>query len=419
MLDHMVRDSMDSFKSLWQERASQRRSKSDWATTEVLSKPNNGRNERKEVDEEVLTPGSIIKVAIGERVQSIPHVYVTISGNMRVPPGSGSAWQQKLCKVLVDVCSPDMSTKINPSAIKETPNHLSYLQLEVHGNHTFVGNALEWREIGFAVEIIGPQNELVKKYFAINLQVHAKRLRRSVRSGSIPREGYDFPDYEQHSCCGGCKSGCSPVAWAQVFGYYDRLGYSLDSKYSGSIYRDRLTKAPLRLTDEVERLVEDIRSQVHTTCVNGEGGTERRKMYLIAPWFRSRQGSRSRVVSYLPSRKKRLAVANGGRIERGGHSWIAAKGVYWLKKDYPVIFSIDMEGRGGHAVVATKYKEKTRRYRHCYQTKTGFLWGERTKEICSWRTAYDYEFYLHYGWGGSGNKWQQIGAKGAYVAYLA
>lgn len=312
-----------------------------------------------------------------------------------------------------------MSTKINPSAIKETPNHLSYLQLEVHGNHTFVGNALEWREIGFAVEIIGPQNELIKKYFAINLQVHAKRLRRSVRSGSIPREGYDFPDYEQHSCCGGCKSGCSPVAWAQVFGYYDRLGYSLDSKYSGYIYRDRLTKAPLWLTDEVERFVEDIRSQVHTTCANGEGGTLRTKMYLIAPWFRSRQGSRSRVVSYLPSRKKRLAVANGGRIERGSHSWIAAKGVYWLKKDYPVIFSIDMEGSGGHAVVATKYKEKTRRYRHCYQTKTGFWWGERTKEICSWRTAYDYEFYLHYGWGGSGNKWQQIGAKGAYVAYLA
>ena len=112
-------------------------------------------------------------------------------------------------------------------------------------------------------------------------------------------------------------------------------------------------------------------------------------------------------------------MANGGRIERGGHSWIAAKGVYWLKKDYPVIFSIDMEGSGGHAVVATKYKEKTRRYRHCYQMKTGFWWGERTKEICSWRTAYDYEFYLHYGWGGSENKWQQIGAKGAYVAYLA
>ena len=100
--------------------------------------------------------------------------------------------------------------------------------------------------------------------------------------------------------------------------------------------------------------MEDIRSRVHTTCVNGEGGTLRRKMHLIAPWFRSRQ-ARSRVVSYLPSRKKRLAVANGGRIERGGHSWIAAKGVYWLKKDYPVIFSIDMEGSGGHAVVATKY----------------------------------------------------------------
>lgn len=91
---------MDSFKSLWQERAAQRRSKSEWATTEVLSRPNNERNERKEVDEAVLTPGSIIKVAIGERVQSIPHVYVTISDNMRVPAGSRSAWLQKLSRCL-------------------------------------------------------------------------------------------------------------------------------------------------------------------------------------------------------------------------------------------------------------------------------------------------------------------------------
>ena len=149
-LDQMVRDSVDNFKRMWRERAAHRGSQTDWITTEVLTK--GGESFKREIDEKVLMPGSIVKVALGERVRSVS-VYITNGGNTRMRPKSRSEWRQKLCKVLVDVCLLNGSSKVNPSAIKETTNHLSYLQLEVHGNRTFVGNTLQWREIGFVIEM--------------------------------------------------------------------------------------------------------------------------------------------------------------------------------------------------------------------------------------------------------------------------
>ena len=414
-LDQMVREDVDIFKRLWRERAAERRAKSDWASTEVLSEV--GKLHHKEIDEEVLTPGSVLSVAIGEDVRSVD-VYITNADNSRMSSNKRSEWQQKLCKVLVDVCQQDGSTKVTPSAIKKTPNDLLYLQLRVHGNRTFVGNTLQWREIGFVIEIKGRRNEMIRKYFAINL--HSQRFRRSSCTssctGTVSSESSDFPDYNQHICCGGCYSGCSPVAWAQVFGYYDRLGASSSSPFSPWLYRDSSTKAPLRMTKGVETFVEDIRSQVQTFCDNGEGSTYTKNMHLIQPWFRTLQGYRARVVSYLERSKKRSA--GGTRVEYGSRSWIQSKGVEWLKRNYPVVFSFNTEGGGGHSAVATKYKEKVRRYRHCWNTQTGWFFSRRTKFVCAWKSDRDYEFYLRYGWGGSNNGWHTVSPFSAHVAYL-
>lgn len=409
-LDQMVNQSLKDFKQQWRQRSLQRRSRSDWATTDV--DPRGGGKKKTGINEEALFPGSVMKLALGERFRSVG-VYIRNIGNSRMHHSSRSEWQQRLCKVLVDVCKPEGSTKVNPIAIMETPNHLSYLKLEVRGNRTLVGNILEWREIGFVVEIKGRKNEVIKKHFAINLQ--SKRSRRSITTGSIPAE-YNFPDYDQHDCCG-CKSGCSPVAWAQVFGYFDRRARFVPDFFSPTIYGDKYTVAPLYLTYDVKRFVEDIRDEVETFCSNGEGATQRSKMHYIAPWFRARQGSRSRVATYVEKRKKRSTKSSGGFIQRGGSSWIASKAVYYLKYGYPVILSITLEG-GGHAVVATKYKQRSRSERQCDTTKTGWWWGERTKENCYWKTVYDNEFFLHYGWGGYSNKWQEVGVKGAYCAYI-
>ncbi len=406
----MVNGSRSRFKSQWQERAAHRRTESDWATTEVVLQGD--KKKKTEADEEALSPGSIMKLALGERFKSVD-LYIANSGDSRMRPSSRTAWQRKLCKVLVDVCLPDGSTKINPSAIKEAPNHLLYLKLEVNGNRTLIGNVLQWREIGFVVEIKGLKNEVIRKHFAINLR--SKRFQRSSSKRSTVAE-YDFPDYDQHICCGGCYSGCSPVAWAQVFGYYDRRARWSPDFYSPNIYGDNSKVAPLTMEDEVKPFVEDIRSQVQTFCKGDQGSTYTSKMRLIAPWFRARQGSNTWVASFLEKRKKRSSGPSS--VQRGSRSWIESKGASYIKNGYPVVFGFNTESKSGHSAVATKYKETTRRYRHCENKQTGWWWGRRTKTDCSWRTAYDYEFYLHYGWGGSNNKWQEVNPTDAHVAYI-
>ena len=50
-LEQLVREDVDIFKRLWKEGAAERRANSDWAS--------NWWETRKEIDEEVLTPGSL------------------------------------------------------------------------------------------------------------------------------------------------------------------------------------------------------------------------------------------------------------------------------------------------------------------------------------------------------------------------
>lgn len=416
----MVKESLDGFKRQWRAWAAQKLSKSDWATTDVISKGREKKN--KQTVAEVLSPGSMVELALGERFKSV-HIYVTDSGNTRMHPRSRSRWQQKLCEVLLDVCLPDGSTKVASSAIKEKPNHLSYLKLEVHANRTFVGNVLQWREIGFLVEINGRKNEVIKKHFTISL--HPNRIRRSswttMSEVSVPSE-QDFPDYDQFTCCQNCRSGSGPVAWAQVFGYYDRLATrpSFSSTFSPQLYGDNSTTAPLSMTNGVKSFVETIRPWLQTSCA---GITSSSDMQRIAPWFRTRQGLKSRVESYLESRKRR---SNGASISHGSKSWIESSSVPWLNKGFPVVFEIYTGSWSKHYAVATKYKQKSRQVRRCEYTRTGHGWGwgwwgwgwKKSREICWSEEEKQNEFYLHYGWGGYNNKWQRVTPYSTHVAHV-
>ena len=409
-LDHMVKASLNTFQGLWRKRAEERRTILDWATTDVFGRP------KKETDEEALSPGAVVKVALGERFRSV-NVYITSIGNRAFRPKSNSQrqkWQQKLCKVLVDVCQGG-SSKVNPLAVKKTPNHLSYLKLEIHGSLRFVQKVLEGREIGFVVRIKRQQQRAIIKHYAINL--HPKRFGRSPPPGSGNRKilgaDYNMPDYDQHKCCGNCLSGCSPVAWAQVFGYYDRCASWYNSIFSPRIYGDSNKIAPKTMTDEVKPFVEDIRKRVKTYCRNGEGLTKSSKMHLIEPWFRARQGAKARAVTYLRRRWFLDLFSFNSRIYKRSASSIISKGKWWLNKGYPVVFGFLTERKNGHAAVATKYRVRSRRYRHCVK-----LWFITIR--CTWKTANDCEFFLHYGWGPNHNRWLQLDSTilSAHVAYI-
>ena len=424
LLDQMVNQDLDGFKRQWRAWGAQKLSKSDWATTDVFSKGKE--KNKKQTIAEVLSSGSIVELALGERYKSV-HIYVTDSDNTPMPFKSRSRWQQKLCKVLLDVCLPDGSTNVVSSAIKEKPNHLSSLKLEVHANRTFVGNVLRWREIVFVVEINGRNNEVIKKHFAIDL--HPQRTRRSTRKTlfevSIPSE-QEIPDYDQFICCPtssqDCRSGSGAVAWAQVFGYYDRLAGSpsFNSTFSATLYGDSSKKAPLSMTDGVKSFVETIRPWLQTSCA---GITSSSDMHLIAPWFRTRQGLKSRVESYLERRKKR---SNGASVSQGSKSWIESSSAPWLNNGFPVVFEIETANGSKHFAVATKYKQKSRQVRRCSSTTTGWWWGwgwwwpwwRRSRETCWMETERHKEFFLHYGWGGHNNKWQRVSPYSAHVAHV-
>ena len=393
ILDQMVKTSLNEFQEMWRKRAKEGRTVLDWATTDT------GKTRKKKVtDEEALLPGSVVKVALGEKFKSL-NIYVTSFGKSDFHPNLKSTkttWQHKLCKVLVDVCL-NGTSKVNPSAVKKTPNNLVYLKLEIHGNPVFVRRILEGRELGFEIRIQMYNHQSATKHYAINLQ--SKRFGRSPPgSGNkeVPGADYDMPDYDQHKCCGDCWSGCSPVAWAQVFGYYDRRASSSSSIFSPKIYGTRYEIAPKTLTNKVKYFVEDIRRQVKTFCRNGQGSTYARKMRRIKPWFKDRQGKKARVRSYLWPRKAK---------------WLRSKGKWWLDIGYPVVFGIRSSKKSGHSVVATKYRTKTRYYRHCKKK-----WWRKIR--CTWKTAQHYEFFLHYGWGGYNNQWQMLDPTSAHVAYI-
>lgn len=397
ILDQMVKTSLNEFQEMWRKRAKERRTVLDWATTDT------GKTRKKKVtDEEALSPGSVVKVALGEKFKSL-NIYVTSFGKRSFHrPNSKSEkaiWQQKLCKVLVDVCL-NGTSKVNVTAVKKTSTKIDYLKLEINGNPAFVKRMLEGHEVGFEIRIQMYNHQLAIKHYAINLQ--SKRFGRSPPGSGNKKVAvaeYDMPDYNQHKCCGDCWSGCGPVAWAQVFGYYDRHASTFSSKFSPKIYGHSYETAPITLTNKVKYFVKDIRRQVKTICKNGQGWTDVRNMRLLEPWFRARQGEKARVASYKGLKKPK---------------WLRATGKLWLDDGYPVVFGFYLSGKAGHFAVATKYRTNSIKYHHCKTSGRGF--GKKTR--CTWKTAQEDEFFLHYGWGGKNNQWQKLDPFSAHVAYI-
>jgi len=76
-------------------------------------------------------------------------------------------------------------------------------------------------DISFRVQLTTSDGIMMEKRFGIETNFTSRTKRWSSWSYWSIHHPHLFPNYNQHRCCG-CYSGCGPVAWAQIFAYYDR-----------------------------------------------------------------------------------------------------------------------------------------------------------------------------------------------------
>ncbi|XP_048576976.1 uncharacterized protein LOC116604396 [Nematostella vectensis] len=181
---------------------------------------------------------------------------------------------------------------------------------------------------------------------------------------SVPKES-EFPDYDQFTQDGvRCLVGCGPVAWAMVFGYYDRLAATSSSYgYSSRLYRCNGADGspsciPPKSNNDILRRYS--RTSIKRPSIERSPSIQRsftnvpnfpRYVYckLDLNWYQARQGGGASISKYTTS----LSVA--GWVQ----TWIRNEARDAIKQGYPAIVGIWIKG-AQHYAVAFKYKTRTR-----------------------------------------------------------
>ncbi len=266
---------------------------------------------------------------------------------------------------------------------------------------------MEVPELPFSVKVHRDGSEVTSGRYVI--QKEPRRVSRSTvyepwsdwEEVSIPDESV-FPDYGQH-LVSGCAVGCGPVAWALIFGYYDRRSHINTTYGNGSwpLYRDGWNGtsgndsevAPRYSDDRMQRYTEALNSILGTWCMSDLGLTYMGRMSRVQEFFAERQQTGSpRIVtdSWL--------LTNLG----GYNDEIAAWSRDRLSEGWPVVVTTkDSWFSGWHYPVATRFRRRERRYRSCYDVWLG--------TVClGWDAEISYDMYLHMGWHGYGNGWYNM-----------
>ena len=394
-----IADSMNDFKEDWEELAKKIRSSNEWKETSInsLSKISPADNEI--TTYKVLYPGeSAQHIPIGTSDVSKVKIQVRLEKRL-----SDSTNVSTLCLLLGNICSEegrvDTFTLIHK---KNNLANLSYIEFDVTDDYESFAKQFKTKSIDFYFAIIVADKFVVIRRYTITFSL--LRDKRSSWSGfiehTIPYENL-MPDYNQHICCGGCYSGCVPVAWAQVFAYYDRVAHTYGFRYSIRNWSgtngksgDPLLKAPSYLNYNVKKYVEALRGPLGTRCVGMGGSTKNSATANVDQWFRQRQGC-----------GKVITLSN-----------IYQQVGSYVKQQYPVVnnFLYNKKSKSGHSVVVTKIRERSRWYKTCKQV--GWWWRKKTK--CEWKKEYEQQWYRRMGWGGLQNNWYPASGYGAFVAVI-
>ena len=406
-LPHDIGKSLKDFEKEWKKLAKEIRSSLEWKEMSVYSQNNKSPPiQRKTTVYKVLTLGESQDVPIGTPDVSAVKIKALF------PKGSSNSkkmFSTFICLLLENICSD--GGKVNVSSIlrkKSNYDNLSYITIVVTDDYETFLTQLNAKSIDFDLKLAVAGKFIAVRHYTISLS--HKRNKRSSWSGfteyQIPYENL-MPDYHQHRCCGNCYSGSAPVAWAQIFAYYDRVAHAhRDSRYTTSHWSGvngvfgKPSEAPRKFNNKVKKYVEALRGPLRTLC---SGSTDSKNNDKMDTWFRQRQGS-------------------GGVITLSGN--INQQVSHYIKRGYPVINIISQLPGGkentkfGRSVVVTKVKERSRKCKSC--RKVGWLFWVRTK--CEWKTEYEYEWYRRMGYGGLENKWYSPSAKakeyGGFVAVV-
>lgn len=205
-LQNMVQESLSAFKEEWSKLAV--KVKEYWKTSQrknVGEKPNLAN-----YNADIVLPGSSATLALEK-----DHGKITVHA---IPESR----QAELCEILIDVCT-SVKFAVNQKLIHEAKNGISYLEFKVKQDAKKI---LQNKELSFYFKVEMKNGEILK-YFSIDLSLIQRRGWSKWQHWSVRHESL-FPDYDQHKCCG-CVTGCGPVAWAMILGFYDRLAHKVPS----------------------------------------------------------------------------------------------------------------------------------------------------------------------------------------------
>ncbi|XP_006823337.1 uncharacterized protein LOC102809957 [Saccoglossus kowalevskii] len=371
------------------------------------------------IAEQAIHPGEAVLVAIGGDHESIKVRYVSFSGD--VTEEDVQRMQAILCNQALDnqLCKDDGTVTDDKIEVSEL-NGIKFIAVALSEDRNMLRDAFDGNEISFQVEIRLMTGKAIVRNFGIELETpdppelevddeevplvpqRKKRYKQykswtSFTYHSILYEQSAFPKYWQKKV-GSCYSGCGPVAWAMVFGYFDRMAhmYGVNGELR-ELWRSgpdgttgsQWEMAPYWMNNKVHLYIKKLRNILHTFCLFGQGATWQWRMDDIEGFFTARGGSHVNLW-----KTDGLVGIYSSSIRNKARNRIR-------DDDIPAVIGRRVSGFfSQHYPVATRYRWRKRQYRICVK----FLWW---KKCGKWRWEYDRDFYLHMGWtnGGSDGWW--------------
>ena len=213
----------------WAARAADVARETIWDDTQVIS--SNDTNEVTRFTQHYVEPGGMIRVLLDNDTLLLWVDYISASD----PHDPALVMQEAVCQ-MISYCDVDYGYIISLLQRRSDLN-LNYIELEISKD---VPTALKGRQtVDFELRVKNIYDEDRVDYYILDMTRQSTKRSKEYTSysnwstTSIPDEYY-FPSYRQHWVSPDCPVGSGPVAWAVVFGYYDRRSHMLSAKYGNS-----------------------------------------------------------------------------------------------------------------------------------------------------------------------------------------